>query len=211
MVASGQVTRRSGICVAVHKLVLCPTHVDHGVVDSATLVTTLQDIGLLATPVCHNLPGGYRAGEHFLQLVSFLGCSPAIELEPPLDPEECAHACASGRLCHVRIPAPDQRIRFRGDTRLPTPRCPHCRKAEEHWPELLARWRLAPQAGDWECRICGYQGRLFDLNFRQRGAFGRCFVDIWGIHPAEAVPDESLLSSLAGLSGGAWKYLYLQD
>ena len=197
--------------MAVHKLVLCPTHVDQGVVDTTTLVIALRSIGLLGVPACYDLPGAFRVGEQFLQLVSFLGCSPAIELEPPLDPEECARVCASGKLCHVRIPVPDQRIRFRGDSRLPTPRCPHCRKAIEFWPELLARWRSEPQASDWECRICSYQGRLFDLNFRQRGAFARCFVDIWGIHPAEAVPDESLLSSLAGLSGGEWKYLYLQD
>jgi hypothetical protein len=58
---------------------------------------------------------------------------------------------------------------------------------------------------------CGYQGRLFDLNFRQRGAFGHSFIDIWGIHPAEAVPGETLLTTLGELSGCDWRYLYLQD
>ena len=202
---------RSGIRVAAHKLVLCPAHLERPGVDTATLVEALRAIGLLAAPVCHDPARGYRAGEHFLRLVSFLGCSPAVELEPPLDPDECARACACGKLCHIRFPAPDQRIRFRGDDRLPAPRCPHCRKPEERWPELLARWRADPREIGWECRVCGHHGRLFELNFRQRGAFGRCFVDIWGIHPAEAVPDESLLSTLGELGGGAWKYLYLQD
>jgi Zn ribbon nucleic-acid-binding protein len=203
--------RGSGSRVAVHKLVLCPAHIDQPAVGTAALVARLQDIGLLAAPVCHHPSSGYRAGVHFLQLVSFLGCSPAIELEPPLDPEECERACASGKLVHVRFPAAGQNIRFRGDGRLPAPRCPQCRKSEEHWPELLARWRTNPRKSGWECRACGHHGRLFDLNFRQRGAFGRCFVDIWGVHPAEAVPDDALLSSLRELSGGDWKYLYLQD
>jgi hypothetical protein len=202
---------RSGIRVAVHKLVLCPAHIDQPVVDTATLVGALREIGLLAGPVCPDLTRGYRAGTQFLQLVSFLGCSPAIELEPPLEPAECAKACASGKLCHIRVTAPDQRIRFRGDSRLPAPRCPHCRKAETGWPELLACWHADPRESGWKCRTCGHSGRLFDLNFRQRGAFGRCFVDIWGIHPAEAVPDDALLSALGQLSGGEWKYLYLQD
>jgi hypothetical protein len=197
--------------VSVHKLVLFPADVDRPAVATTTLVSALRDIGLLGAPACHDTPGGFRAGAYFLQLVSFLGCSPAIELEPPLDPQECRHACMSGKLCHIRVPAPDQRIRFRGDRRLPAPRCPHCRKAEEHWPELLARWRNDPRASDWECRVCGQTGRLFDLNFRQRGAFGRSFVDIWGIHPAEAVPGDTLLSTLGHCSGGEWKYLYLQD
>ena len=197
--------------MAVHKLVLYPAHLDLPAVDTATLVTTLQAAGLLAAPACQDPANGYRAGEHFLQLVSFLGCSPAVELEPPLDPAECERVCASGKLCHIRIPPQQDRIRFRADNRLPTPRCPHCRKAEERWPELLGRWRADPRETGWECRVCGYHGRLFELNFRQRGAFGRSFVDIWGIHPAEAVPDESLLSTLAELSGCEWKYLYLQD
>ena len=197
--------------MAAHKLVLYPAHIDQSAVDTATLVATLRGIGLLAAPTCHDPASGYRAGKHFLQLVSFLGCSPAVELEPPPDPVECAHACASGKLCHIRIPPQENRIRFRADNRLPAPRCPHCRKAEEHWPQLLERWRANPGRTEWECRICGHHGRLFELNFRQRGAFARSFVDIWGIHPAEAVPDHALLATLGELSGGHWNYLYLQD
>jgi hypothetical protein len=197
--------------VAVHKLVLYPAQVDHPAVGNTALVTALQAIGLVAAPVCHDPAGGYRAGEHFLQLVSFLGCSPAIELEPPLDPGECERACTSGKLCHIRFPSRENSIRFRSDDRLPAPRCPHCRTADERWPELLARWCADPRETGWVCRECGHHGRLFDLNFRQRGAFGRSFIDIWGIHPAEAVPDESLLSTLGELSGGDWNYLYLQD
>ena len=63
----------------------------------------------------------------------------------------------------------------------------------------------------WECRECGYQGRLFDLNFRHRGAFAHSFIDICGIHPAEAVPGETLLTTLGELSGCDWRYMYLQD
>jgi len=197
--------------VSVHKLVLVPANVDHPAVETTALVDVLRGIGLLGAAICHDASSGFRAGANFLQLVSFLGCSPAIELEPPPDPQQCRHACMSGKLRHIRVPAPDQRIRFRGDQRLPAPRCPHCRKAEERWPVLLARWRSDPGKSDWECSICGHPGRLFDLNFRQRGAFGRNFVDIWGVHPAEAVPDASLLSALGDCSGGKWKYLYLHD
>jgi hypothetical protein len=91
------------------------------------------------------------------------------------------------------------------------PRCPHCRKAENHWPSLIEQWRAVPGETGWECRACGHHGRLFDLNFRQRAAFGHSFIDIWGIHPAEAVPGEPLLDALVELSGCRWKYMYLQD
>jgi Zn ribbon nucleic-acid-binding protein len=197
--------------VAIHKLVLHPVHVDCPAVGAEALVSALQRIGLVAAPACLDPASGYRAGEQFLQLVSFLGCSPAIELEPPLDPVECARACASGSLCHIRFPAAEGRIRFRADNRLPDPRCPHCRKAEDRWPELIEQWRADPREHRWACRECGYAGRLFDLNFRHRGAFGHSFIDIWGIHPAEAVPGETLLTTLGELSGCEWRYIYLQD
>ena len=197
--------------MTVHKLVIHPAQVDSPVVDTAALVSLLQTIGLVAAPTCNNPAFGYRAGEQFLQLVTFLGCSPAIELEPPLDPDECARACANGSLCHIRLSPAQDRIRFRADSRLPAPRCPQCRKAENRWAELIERWHADSRLNQWECPECGYQGRLFDLNFRHRGAFGRSFIDIWGIHPAEAVPGETLLTTLGELSGGDWKYMYLQD
>jgi hypothetical protein len=197
--------------VTVHKLVLYPAQVDGTAVDTAVLVTALQAIGLVAAPACHDPASGYRAGEHFLQLVSFLGCSPTIELEPPVDPRECERACASGRLCHIRFPSLEKRVRFRADSRLPTPRCPQCRTAEDRWAELIECWRADPRENRWVCRECAYHGKLFDLNFRRRGAFGHSFIEIWGIHPSEAVPGESLLATLGELSGCEWRYMYLQD
>ena len=88
---------------------------------------------------------------------------------------------------------------------------PHQPAVRARWPELIERWRTDARATQWECRECGYHGRLFDLNFRQRGAFGHSFIDIWGVHPAEAVPGETLLATLGELSGCDWRYLYLQD
>jgi hypothetical protein len=207
-VDSGQST---GIRVAVHKLVLYPAQVDQAPVGDAALLAALQAIGLVAAPACHDPANGYRAGEHFLQLVTFLGCSPAIELEPPADPVECERACTSGSLCHIRLAATGNLIRFRADRGPPPPRCPRCRKTEDRWPELIERWHADPREERWACRECGYRGRLFDLNFRHRGAFARSFIDIWGIHPAEAVPGEALLTTLGELSGDDWRYMYLQD
>ena len=197
--------------MAVHKLVLYPAQIDRTAVENETLAAALQAIGLIAAPVCHDPASGYRTGARFLQLLSFLGCSPAIELEPPVDPGECEHACASGKLCHVRLPSQEHQLRFRADSRLPAPRCPQCRKAEDHWPKLIERWHADPQETRWACRACGHRGRLFDLNFRHRGAFAHSFIDVWGIHPAEAVPDDTLLTTLGEFTDCDWKYMYLQD
>jgi hypothetical protein len=207
-VAAGQST---GVRLAVHKLVLYPSHVESPAVDNETLVAALQTTGLIDAPVCQDPSTGYRAGERFLQLITFLGCAPAIELDPPTDPAECARACANGSLCHIRLLPEETHLRFRGDNRLPAPRCPRCRKNEPGWPVMIEHWRANPGQNRWVCRECGYRGRLYDLNFRKRGAFGQTFIDICGIHPAEAVPVETLLEALGELTGCGWLYMYLQE
>ena len=197
--------------MAVHKLILYPAQVDSPVLSTAALVAALHSIGLIAAPLHHDEASGYRAGERFLQLITFLGCSPAIELEPPADPAERERVCASGSLCHVRLAPAENRLRFRAEAGLPAPRCPRCRKAEPRWQELIEQWRNDARESHWICRECGYCGRLFDLNFRKRGAFGHTFIEIWGIHAAEAVPGETLLTALGELSGCDWNYLYLRE
>jgi hypothetical protein len=197
--------------LAVHKLVLYPSRIRSPAVGNETLVARLRATGLIDAPVCEDPSKGYCAGKRFLQLVTFLGCSPAIELDPPADPAECERARTSGSLCHVRLAPAEQLLRFRADSGLAMPRCPRCRQSEPGWPEILSQWRADPRQNRWACRNCGYRGRLYDLNFRRRGAFGRTFIDICGIHPAEAVPGESLLETLGELSGCGWNYMYLHD
>ena len=193
------------------KLLLFPADPDCPRLPLATLVTTLQSIGLAGAPFRH--PGGtrYCAGERFLQLISFLGCSPAIELELPHDAAVRATACGAGHVCHLCLSQSRNGIRFRADTRMPAPRCPQCRKPDVQWPKLLANWHASPEETGWQCKVCGYSGRLFELNFRKSGGFGHTFIEIWGIHPAEAVPGEALLTTLRELSGGDWNTLYLRE
>lgn len=197
--------------MAAYKLLLYPAELDSSPTSLDTLVSGLSSIGLLGAPFQYRGETCHLAGGRFLQLITFLGCAPSIELEPPGDHAELEAACENARFCHIRLSQTQQRPQFRADERLPAPRCPRCRQPEQHWPDLLQAWCDAPDRNRWECTECGYQGRLFDLNFRGKGGFGKTFVEIWGIYPSEAVPGESLLSSLGELSGHAWKYMYVKD
>jgi hypothetical protein len=197
--------------VTIHKLVLYPSNIDRPVAGDKALVAALRTIGLLSAPVCRDPAHGYRTGGRFLQLVTFLGCSPAIALDPPADPAECERACARGSLCHIRLPPARKHLRFRAERGLRAPRCPRCRRTESHWPVMFEQWRADARKNRWECRECGHRGRIYDLDFRNRGAFGRAFVDICGIYPAEAVPGETLLESLREISSCDWKHMYLKD
>ena len=75
----------------------------------------------------------------------------------------------------------------------------------------MATWRRSPGNNAWRCEHCGHAGRIHDLDFRHQGGFARTFIELWGIHPSEAVPVDALLSALATFSGCDWRYLYVND
>lgn len=193
-----------------HKLLLYPHAPDSTPVDTANLAAALQAIGFIDHAVA--VPDGefYPVGAEFLQLVSFLGCSPAIELAPPRDPSARDAARASGSFCHVYLDS-GALLRFRADPRTPPPRCPACRRQDSDWRRQISVWQDNPSQLAWSCRSCDYRGRLTDLQFRKSAGFSRTWVEIRGIYPSEAVPGDALLACLQGLSGGRWQYCYLQE
>ena len=192
------------------KLLLLPAAPDTAAVPKDRLVQELQNIGLIAARMPLQKNAFYPVGEHFLQLVTFLGCSPAIELDPPGDPQELEQASATGRFCHIFINSGEQ-LRFRGDSQTQTPRCPRCRSPEPDWKAGLQSWQEGKHMPDWNCPACGYSGRLSDLVFRKTAGFGRTFLEIRGIYPAEAVPGPALLDTLAAVTGSPWTSIYLRE
>jgi Zn ribbon nucleic-acid-binding protein len=190
---------------------LCPVDPDCPAIDSAVLTDRLQAIGLAGNAVAVGTESIYPTGERFLQLVSFLGCSPAIELDLPDDPVERMAACAAGQACHIRISQSGSQPRFRADSRRAAARCPACRQPVADWETRIAAWRSNPADSGWHCSHCAHEGRVFDLNFRKSAGFGHTFIEIWGIHPSEAVPVTTLLDALENISRCKWKTLYVKD
>ena len=179
-------------------------------VSTELLAGKLQAIGLIGPPREVQHDTFYPTGEHFLQLVTFLGCSPMIELEPPSDPVTLAADSAAGKFCHVFLSSAES-LRFRSDPRTPAPRCPACHTTASDWQPLLQAWQNNPANGDWRCAHCEYTGHISGLGFRKSAGFGRTFVEIRGIYPSEAVPGEALLKALKSLTHGDWSTLYIKE
>ncbi len=194
-----------------HKLLLYPASPGFGPVDPAALLDHLRDIGLVGGnfPVRGKIR--YLAGEHFLQLITFLGCSPAIEFEPPADPDKREAAAERGGFCHISLALSETRPAFRAGGKIPPPRCPSCRKPVRGWQQALDAWCQTPAADEWRCEHCGHAGHIHNLDFRRHGGFARTFIEVWGIHPSEAVPVDALLASLAAFSHCGWNYMYVND
>ncbi len=152
------------------------------------------DFDLDGQPHCYT-------GDGFLDGISFLGCAPSIQLDPPANAAELASAARAGQFCHVQLLVATEAPRLRYNPRQ-APRCRHCRTAIP---------AAALNTAKLSCPGCARHLALDSLNWRQAGGHARLFLDIWGIHTAEAVPSDRLLEQLARASGGPWQFFYIED
>ena len=168
----------------------------------AEIEQALRQVGLIGQGWGDRSQRRYLIGEHFLQLVTFLGCAPAIELDPP--------ANGDSGFCHVGISDIYPSTRFKADNRDVLPRCPHCRKRYQDWQSALTRWRSDP-AFQAQCPACQKTMSPMELDWRQAAGFGHFFVFIYNIYPREAIPTEALLLALGKATNQTWDYFYIRE
>jgi len=169
----------------------------------ATIIHVLRDIGLIGPCFTLDEQSHFFTGPDFLDGVSFLGCAPSIQLDPPAPPGDQSTEARAGRFCHIQLHAPTDTPRLR----LKNGQNPRCRCCRADFPAQ----QLRASTTEFCCPDCGHTAPLSELNWRQSGGFARCFLDIWGIHTAEAVPSDRLLDGLAQLNDGPWQFFYLED
>lgn len=187
-----------------HKLVLLPA--DPGFVpgDTGEVLAALRRVGLCGGPL---LPADAdeacrrcRAGPEFLGLVTFLGCSPNVRLEPE-GPDD-------RNFCHLELCGPFDQVEFLGGGALKPPRCPSCRSLAADWRDRLLAWERTRGDVVWTCPKCGHGTDLYRLDWRRGAAFGRFALDLWNVYEGEAVPSEALLNLLKTTTETRWDYFY---
>ncbi len=168
------------------------------------LVSAIAEIGLVGETL-DSPPErqGFLVGERFLQMVSFLGCSPHIELAPP--------AGGGDDFCYLEVLGPWTLPRlFRGRNTRP-PGCPGCGRRQDGLHSHVRPWAELPEALRWQCGHCGAEHHPAQWNWRHQGGAARIALSINGIFPSEALPSDALLHQLKALDGNPWGYCYIQD
>ena len=166
--------------------------------DPERLADLLQASGLIAQPIAGR-NHAYYAGDRFLQLITFLGCSPFVHTEPQSEDDE--------DFCHVIISGPYRQPRFRQGRNTRPPRCPACLKTLSNWETLLPDSSSNSRAS---CPECGNEISFQQLDWRKNAGFGSLFIEVCSIFPGEAIPSTELIKLLAG-DGDDWGYFYLQE
>ncbi len=162
-------------------------------VELAELIQVLRRLGLVSTFCAEDQDSACWAGESFLSLIMFLGCSPQVQLDP--------HTAMAGQdACAIRF-LTYPKVTFLSAAKRPVARCQHCRTP------LNGSDDLKPGSSG-VCAQCHVKLDAIELDWRQAAGFGRCFIEISGIYPHEAVPSDKLLNTLAKFSGNNWVYFY---
>lgn len=183
-------------------LVICPEDPKCRAPSIEHLASCLTTAGLAGEAITQDVytPNQrYMAGENFLDLIAFLGCSPHIRLEPDKDHQS---------FCHVNIVRNQQQsIVFRQGAQTKPPRCPVCRKPLRDWRMLIPSGALTDEH-NWRCPECGRDALPWQFDWRKTAGFGRCFIEITDIYPKEALPQSSLLDTLAHQFSMSWTWFY---
>ena len=164
------------------------------------IIKAIQDIGFIADKwkSSEAVSGNrYLVGDSFLSLVTFMGCAPAIELEPNEDKPE------STQFCHVEIEDIKSNVEFIRGSEHTISRCPHCRQRH-------ADWKVIPENLLYTCDKCKVESPLSEYDWKNTAGAGRFFISLHGIYPQEALPTSNLLQTLEKISGTEWTYFYIQ-
>jgi len=139
----------------------------------------------------------YLPAERFLKLITFLGCSPNINLFPVKGENHC----------FISFIKPSEQTVCVGHTSTVNPKCPICTKRIANWKKTS--WTLAGEMCC--CDKCQQQTLYAELNWKQECGFARCGFEVNHIYPHEAVPTDKLLNLLNQVSGFDWDYCYTNN
>jgi len=174
-------------------LYLHPKQAGFHVDDLPAFIQTLQNIGLLAEKIdTSNTEQHYFIGKRYLDHIAYMGCAPNIQFEASDDNEN---------FCFIKIhqlPTP-QLIHSRKQARAP--HCPHCNKPVKNWQKNKTESGI-------HCDSCNTTSNIEDFNWRKMAGYAQLFIEITDIFPKEAIPQQSLLDKLAGITGVDWLYFY---
>ena len=192
----------------IHKLVLHPRDANFSLASWAGLISRLREMEILDKPLNNSIDNSlnkeqqsrFLVGERFLQYMTFMGCSPSVELTPPTD--------GSLDFCHIHFSEIYPESQFRCASQNVFARCPQCRKRINNWAQAVSIWSEDSSAINFNCDKCAEQVSLYQLGWKHTAGFARLFIDVVSIYPQEVIPTDQFFSLLESQTKAQWDYFY---
>lgn len=183
-----------GVPLTPNRLILYPTDHRFAPENLESFIVRLQSANYIGSQ-WHG--ERFLVGEEFLSVISFLGCSPSLQMEPLQDSSDL-------RFCHFHIAPPLEQPKLTTSSTIKPPLCRHCRTALPTW------YSQSEKSHFLKCTDCDKVSPCEDWIWRKKAmCFVRFQIDICNIFESEAVPSASLLQLLKDLSSTSWDYCYI--
>ncbi len=163
-----------------YKLYLYPEKSDYQA-DSKELILLLKKLGLVGGFLSQNR---YAAGDSFLSLLTFMGCSPNIELEPQ----------DNKPYCYIEINS-TKKAQFISGRNTKYPPCPYCKE----------------KLNNKVCSNCNETLDVAKTNWRKSAFIASSWICIGNIYELEAIPSDQLLNALEVETGVKWRPVYIRQ
>lgn len=178
--------------MGIGKLTLYPGNSTSTPPETEPLIRSLRKQGMIGQPL-NSDTNSFLAGDNFLQLISFVGCSPAVCLTPEAD--------IGNRLCSLTLRGPFDQPQLVWDRNGHPPRCPACSKSMTNWKQHLGNTLI-------RCDRCGVESGLETITWGKHAGYARIFIEINGVFPGEAIPVDLLFKQLYRDTGFEWRYFF---
>ena len=172
-------------------LFLCPQQHDFNVKNISPFITQLQDNGLISREISEQ-ENSFFTGERFLDYISYMGCSPAIQFEANE---------TSNQFCHIKFYQYDTAKLIVSQKQTRAPHCPKCSKPVKDWLNNKTKKTI-------HCELCNTTANIGHFNWRKMAGYAHVFIEITDIFPKEAIPQQLLLDKLAHITDTEWLYFY---
>jgi len=182
----------------IHRLILHPANAQDHIDDFAVIEKLFIEIGLAGVAMAGHASPRLLLGPRFYQWITFMGCAPALKLEPD--------DAADESFCHIRFTQHDE-LQFRYLRPEVKGRCPACTKLGLTAASFLQQKCLQQQT--WTCPHCRQSCSPLALNWKNEAGVGRFFIEFMEVHPHEAIPVDGLLQRLAEVTETKWQYFYV--
>ncbi|MFO7603559.1 MAG: phage terminase large subunit family protein [Gammaproteobacteria bacterium] len=163
------------------------------------LIEGLTQLGWLGADFVEGPAQSFFVGEGFFKYITFMGCAPALRLEPATPTDR--------NFCFIRLNTALDAPVFRGHQERFVPRCRSCRHGLPDWRAQLLRWQSDPQAR-FACPHCAAELTLPTLHWREKAAIGRCFIEVYSVYPHEGIPTPAFLTELRRITDVDWNYFF---
>ena len=163
------------------------------------LVQVLISIGFVVTPSKgKNNNSPVQPGEHFMRLLSFVGCSPSIASGE--NPETYNNYS-------VDVIASNNHLTLIAGDRIKSPVCPVCNKRTG---EVLGVDEITIENNrvSWICPQCEAVVPVEKIKWRNKLAVAKDYIQINGVFEGEVIPADKFLQDLANKTGIEWSYCY---